>query len=142
MVDPTTPPPPSKGLYVTILVGLPGSGKMLYASNITIEGFPRIYMDNIRDDEIFLQTMHDGYSIIIADPVLCLTSARNITYRNIKAKGYLCSWNYFDNNLERCWANIVKRKEEKKYPYKLLKWLSSQYKIPTDTSMVRSVYIA
>lgn len=112
-------------ISITLLVGLPGSGKRELADtlkagldNVVIINEPRHFSD---------LTRYPGKDLIIADSYLCLKEVQQNAAEVIKIlwPGTEPTWIFFQNNLGKCRLNATGRGS-----VALAEYLSARYSIP------------
>lgn len=132
-------------LRITVLVGLPGSGKTYLGNSLQNES--RIYIDDIRKDS--LRTLKDLVEkqrfpdIIISDVWLCLEKDRGFAsgWFSKHAPDYEVEWIFFENSPEKCLANVKRRNAngDCRKVEGLIRQLAKEYVIPEGVE-VRQIY--
>lgn len=126
-------------MKITILVGLPASGKTTYGN--TLSG---VFIDDISQNNaitILEDCIRNNYgSIIISDVNLCKDSVRKNceSWLNNNAKHFEQEWIYFTNNPEACLKNERQRKldGDLRKVSCLIKSLSKEYIIPEGVKVI------
>lgn len=99
---------------ITLIVGLPGSGKTTLANSMmTLDSF--LIDDPSREDMPFKNALESGKShIIICDPLLTLTCSEVVIKFLIKKFGedIDINWLYFDNDPVAAWNNHEARNKK------------------------------
>lgn len=119
-------------MKITIIVGLPGSGKTTYGN--TLEG---VFIDDlsivgldILQKEIKSSTPH----IIISDVFLCREKDRSLAqiWLQQNAPEYEVDWIFFENNPEKCRNNVKRRMKagDDRKVFNLIDELSRVYRFP------------
>lgn len=119
---------------ITLLVGLPGSGKTWYANNV-------LEYDEFLDDPKsffdFPKTVN-GH-LVIADPLLCYAHARAKTILPYMYPGETIKYIFFENNPEKCIKNVEYRTKngDNRDVLKPIQYLSKMYTIPEDAEIIQ-----
>ncbi len=110
---------------ITLLIGLPGSGKTWYAN--TLE------KDHFIDDPMSLDVLPESFEhMVIADPMLCIAWQKATEVLNQKYKGAQIDYVFFENDYEKCKANIELRKPTDNREVSVtLRMLRDAYVLPT-----------
>lgn len=144
---------------ITMIVGLPGSGKTTYAKNLLTAAYPQRLFDDPSTnkkgiEDLRLYVRNGGHAIVTdvycTDPeVREIATAKMLSWSqddwnpNSKYKVTL-KWVFFENDLDACLANIKRRNEADPKLYRLisepyLREASRRYIIP-DGAQVLPVY--
>lgn len=125
---------------VTIITGLPGSGKTTLARKIS-DG--RLIFDDpeLEDDvmENMLLNVFTGYDVVVTTCFLVDGDVRTMAMDKLYSYGASeIEWIFFENDPEQCLLNILERN---KTDYrKISQWflydLSNMYKIPENSNVV------
>lgn len=121
---------------IVFVVGLPGSGKTLYARE-RAEREGRILVDDPRDAEALCHMealVAGGRSIIVTDPNLCFPDVRELAAGRFA--GQTVEWVYFENDPERCLYNSTGRGRQVEG---FIRLASKYYQIP-EGGQVRPVW--
>ena len=112
---------------VIFIVGLPGSGKTTLLDKLRRPGI--VAFDDFRPDDIeTLKACHPADTVVISDPLACAVKPDNIRLRLESWIGPVNThWLVFDNDLERCWDNIVNRADGRLISRASLRGLSGAY---------------
>ena len=137
---------------LTIVVGLPGSGKSYYI-NYRKEKYPGIcvedFMAHSIEDSInfthsshyqeLIKSLQSGKDCIIADITFCKTIRRIDFIKTIRkdVKDVVLEWIFFENDLLQCQANILYRGRPKaNEEINSAQYLSLRYIIPEATVVI------
>jgi adenylate kinase family enzyme len=119
---------------ITILVGLPGSGKTTFGKDhdCFIDDISIVGLNELRK-AIDNKKEH----ILISDVFLCRSVARELACRwfDEHAKGYELEWLYFENSPDKCKANVKKRNDGR-LVNDLIDSLSLEYVIPDGSQVL------
>lgn len=112
---------------ITILVGLPGSGKTWYANNVLKYD---VFLDDPRDFAEFPKTVNGHF--VIADPLLCFEHTRAKTILPYMYPEETITYLFFENNPEKCVKNVEYRSNmgDNRDVLKAIKHLTTKYTIP------------
>lgn len=133
---------------VIMLVGLPCSGKSTYGKRLAIAmGFGKEPVPFIDDPtnfnkQIFPVITREGFGkmTIVADPHLCRIEAREAAIKRVNAAcGVEPHFIYFENNPEKCLANLERRKAEgdNREVKGCIKMYSKMYTIPEGARIIK-----
>jgi predicted kinase len=146
---------------ITIVIGLPGSGKTTYIKNNSEKFEDAVICDDYdkstdthRHSHIFKDSVYyddlksallNGKNVVLADIVWCKAEARENLKNNIeemlkelKIKVKI-AFLYFENNPVACKKNVLKRKRSKEKidrELKLINEWSPQYIVPSGVLVV------
>jgi hypothetical protein len=128
-------------LKITVLVGLPGSGKTTYG-----ESLGGCFVDDtsiLGLKLVVLAIQEQNPNIVVSDVQLCKASTRELAKQWFEAcaPGYEIKWVYFENDPIQCLANVELRKadgDDRKVE-DLIQILSKEYTVGTDGE-VRKVW--
>jgi hypothetical protein len=121
-------------MNVYCYVGLPGSGKTWHAKNDQ-KKLGGILVDDCMDVEIVMEAIRQRpENIFITDPYFCNSKVRDCAGEIIerlysKATVY---WVFFENDVEKCWKNILHRNDEREVSKESVSYFSQKYSIPDD----------
>lgn len=127
-------------MKITMLVGLPGSGKSTFGNKIINNETNVIFLDDITViggiKELNKAVEFGWENILVADVFLCRPIDRNkaINWLNKNAKNYEVEWIYFENAPEKCYANVLRRNAngDSRKVNELIRELTKLYVIPDD----------
>lgn len=120
---------------ITMIIGLPGSGKSELAKNMLLEN--SIIIDDPKDLEKDVLNKLKGKTyaeVIITDPWMCIESARDqaeaILFYNFPEASFLSI--FFENDLQACEENIKRRQRQgdTRNIGNQAKYFSKRYSIP------------
>jgi hypothetical protein len=116
-------------IEVKVLVGLPGSGKSYYAN--TIVDAETTIIDDLNRNLTALEEFKNNPTskLIITDPSASLSSPDKIKEKVIQWLGEDATVDIFafENDLEACWANVVRRNDGRIISKPYMKSLSKFY---------------
>jgi hypothetical protein len=100
-------------ITITLIVGLPGSGKTMLA-NDKVAKTGGIVIDDIKTRDDIIEAISEGYDYIyVTDPHLCresvLTNAKN--YIDTLEQTHTLECIFFKNNPEQCLKNVEARND-------------------------------
>src|ERR1035437_3143132 len=113
-------------MLITLIIGLPSSGKTTYAK--TLNGL-------LVDDPQSVKELPDVCNhLIITDPNFCVQNVLDnaIQYLQEKYQTYNIKRIYFENNPQQCLKNCKKEKLVKNY----IKYLSTQYVVDNSCFVI------
>ena len=113
-------------------MGLPGSGKSYYlkAHMKDFEGAKVLDDPSVQDIGPLEDLIAAHDSMVIADPMLCLISARAVADRLFE--GWEKIWIFYENDFRACWDNVRFREDDRSISRFHLVTLSALYDIPKD----------
>jgi predicted kinase len=108
---------------IILLAGLPGSGKTTYLETLRQAGwltFDDFKANAFNDSSVFwhsrsyqalLNALQTGQNCVVADIDFCKASSRNQAELALRTRvqDLALSWQFFENDLEACQANIRRR---------------------------------
>lgn len=110
------------------IVGMPGSGKSHLAYSMALPN--ALVIDDIKTvDDLPENNVYEH--IIITDPYFCLSLARHYADELLNLKYGDLEWIFFENNKEKCLANVIHRDDDRKVAG-LIRFLNETYDIPAD----------
>ena len=130
---------------ITVIVGLPGSGKTHLGQHL-VSQTGGMFIDDVDKSgglEAVSKAINSGVAhLVLSDPNLCekvnQKNARSFLNFNARTKGYNVSWIYFENNVEKCRNNVVHRAtngDNRRVDGAIKLW-SNIYYIPEDANVV------
>jgi len=128
-------------IKITLIAGLPGSGKSFLGTEMAKNGSS--FIDDISMIGIVpLENAIKKYEhIIIADVFLCEERTRELAVKRLKSLGIKkkeIEWIFFENNPEKCLKNVERRDDGRKVKL-LIEDLSKDYVIPVGAE-VRTIW--
>lgn len=129
-------------MNITLVIGLPGSGKSYLLS--LYEPYRRVIIDDvsINSDDLNL-VQPDTKHLVITDISCCdkKVEQKAIEYltKRFENRKPTIDFIYFENNLEQCWENVKSRNDNRAISYHFLRNLSAKY-TPDTTKTVLRVY--
>jgi hypothetical protein len=117
------------------LVGLPGSGKT-YMGRQMGEHFLDDICRTCGTER--LKESFTSETVIVADPSLCRSVNRFFAEKMLQAHHPGCEieWVFFENNPDKCWANVQARNDGRTISKRMIYDLSKQYKMPEDATII------
>jgi len=116
------------------IVGLPGSGKTeRFRQESSLIDYSFIDDPTSSEELNYLLDAGEVQGIMLADPNLCSAQVRQalLTFVGDRAT---CSFLYFENDVEACRKNIIRRGDDRvESTLRALYRLSKAYEIPEDT---------
>jgi predicted kinase len=128
---------------ITLIVGLPGSGKTTLANSMmNSESF--LIDDPSREEKPFVKALESGRSeIIICDPLLTITKKEVVISFLLKKFGedIDITWIYYENDPVAAWKNHEARNkvDYRNINKEMFDHMSKKYVIPTDV-ITKPVY--
>lgn len=96
------------GNLITLIIGLPGSGKTHYGEKLAKER-SAFFIDDISDYDDLCSALLYFNHVIISDPNLCDPNVEKAAVNSLKENEI--EKIYFENNPEACKANIDRRSQ-------------------------------
>jgi adenylate kinase family enzyme len=123
-------------MNITVLVGLPGSGKTTLGEQLASSD--GIFLDDVSVSgglEIIKKAIVAGWEkIIISDVFLCepLQQIHAAQWLEKNASKYTVNWIFFENSPEQCQRNVIQRmaKGDLRKVEELIRHLSKVYAVP------------
>jgi hypothetical protein len=119
---------------IHVFVGLPGSGKSHHARRIVQSHDTVRLFDDIFKIKDIIKSARENDVTIICDPHLCDPDAREQLEKRLTMDSI--TWHFFENNIEKCWANIKNRNDGRIVTMNTLKYFSELYKIPEGEEVI------
>lgn len=133
-------------MKITMLVGLPGSGKttlgnrMIGDDGVQLPDPNTIFLDDITViggiDELNEAIAFGWENIIVSDVFLCrpIDRANAVRWLEKNAQGYEVEWIYFENAPDKCYSNVRRRNAggDPRKVGELIRELTKLYVIPSD----------
>ncbi len=118
------------------LVGLPGSGKTYLGRQMCDQFSGGLFLDDICQTcgkERLKEPFHTE-TVIVADPSLCRSYNRPFAEAMVREHHPDCEveWIFFENDWEKCWANVQRRNDGRIIGKHILKDKSRGYTIPQN----------
>lgn len=119
--------------FITLIVGLPGSGKTYLANQMKQEG------EELIDDIKSVDQLPESGSMIITDPHLCVPSTLDNALAFLKRRYpyHIFEIVFFENDLEKALANVERRDDGRKVTAFATR-LASIYNPPKDCIKIYS----
>ena len=119
---------------IIFVIGLPGSGKTIWAQNY-IKEHPEYTL--VDDPKLLDQIPREG-NLIIVDPMLCRKETLDHAIKLLDSD-YECI--YFENNPENCLWNAHRRQEKEPHKYvdPTIQRLTKIYKIPEGVKPIKVI---
>lgn len=140
---------------ITMIVGLPGSGKTTYAQEMLCRSYPiKLFDDAARFEkgmEDLRRYVRNGGTAIVTDVYNITPEARATAEAKMLSWSQdewnphsrykvVVEWIFFENDPEACIVNIKRRNEEnpvyREIPDGYVRELSRQYQIPADAKVI------
>jgi hypothetical protein len=124
---------------VTLIVGLPGSGKTYHAKQLAEKTQAMLFDDITKNDLLALyEALESNKDCIITDPFLCNPNIRAMAITNLNQ--YVDDINiiYLENNINAALYNVKKRNDGRIIHSRWIKELSEIYTIP-DNAEIRKI---
>lgn len=120
---------------ITLLIGLPGSGKTWYAQNVLEYD---VFIDDPKDLSDFPRDINSSQHIVIADPMLCVGLDRAVSFLMEVYSEHSIEYIFFENNPEKCQRNVEYRIEngDIRKVNITADILVKQYSIPNDVKII------
>lgn len=117
-------------INVTIIVGLPGSGKSTFALKLMNDN--NFLIDDFSLNRHLLEDFKKKgmKELVITDPLLCETTIERAEKKLklfLKSENVEFKWILFENDLSNCWTNVFNRNDDREISYNFVKELSKKY---------------
>src|SRR5437016_1916956 len=114
-----------------LLVGLPGSGKTYLGNSLKYSD--SIFIDDIKDKNIILN-LGNYDNVIIADPNFCFPEKMRLAIRFIidNYPDSSIEYIYFENDPDKCYKNVLDRKDGRIISKDYVYAMSRSYDIPAS----------
>jgi len=139
---------------LTVVIGMPGSGKTTYMKSVLVEN-PEVllfddYQNESYDDDgdpkrskyykTLIEGLKQGKTALVSDIRYCSQYELNLFLSAVlsAAPNSHVEYRYFENNPDKCRANVITRGRAKDRIEKELEWiekLSVQYSVPITHQM-------
>jgi predicted kinase len=125
---------------VTIVVGLPGAGKTMYARDMVLPDTklfddPSLTPDSLND---LKEHIKSGGNVIITDAYMVSPEVRREAESKLRSWGATeFDWLFFENNPDACIKNIENRRDGRLVSPTYIHEASRQYVIPTGAKTVQ-----
>lgn len=123
---------------ITLLIGLPGSGKSFLGRQLSIQGAYFIDDISIKGLTSLTDVIGKHKHIVVSDAFLCCEKYRKAAKKLLQE--HEVEWIFFENNPEKCRRNVIRRNDGRKVDG-LIKQLSLEYVIP-DGVIPREIHDA
>lgn len=124
-------------MEVILLVGMPGSGKTHYGNELVKEtGY--LFLDDLKDKELFVAALKARKSVVVADPWLCLPDILDSALKISRVHTEAIQVIYWKNDLQQCLRNVETRNDGRKVDV-MLKHLAKTYSPPESAREVWKV---
>lgn len=111
---------------ITCLVGLPGSGKTWYATNVLK---PDVLVDDPKGFSDFPKVLPADKHMVVCDPLLCFQKCRDKSLLPIMYPEHDIKYVFFENSPEKC-KNNVEYRADGRYVDITARMLTKNYIIP------------
>ena len=131
---------------ITVLVGLPGSGKSWLGSEMlkASQGPTTLFLDDVSQaggvQKVLEAVSAGAQHIILSDPHLCVPENRLKAEEILASTGYIVKWMFFENAPLKCEINVRHRQITQGDSRKVsvfIRELSKQYIIPMGQPRIR-----
>lgn len=126
-----------KNKEITVLVGLPGSGKTYYAHH-NIKKNQR-FIDDIKNFDEITKNIDKYDDFMISDPHLCIDKNVELAKEKLKTHFNEIKFIYWENDIEKAWSNVQKRNDGRIIHKSFLKRLSSMYNPPENVKTIKVI---
>lgn len=122
---------------VSIIVGLPGSGKTTLGNKLKKQK-DAFLIDDIKDKGEIEKAIKEKHQfIVITDPYLIFKKNRTNAKKHILSLGIKeIEWIFFENNKEKCLKNVKKRNDNRKVE-NFINLFSKDYTIPKNAKIIK-----
>lgn len=115
---------------ITVIVGLPGSGKSTFALKLINDN--NFLIDDFSLNRHLLEDFKKSgkKELVITDPLLCETTQERAEKKLkffLKNENINFKWVLFENDLKNCWTNVFEREDNREISYNFVKELSKKY---------------
>ncbi len=126
---------------VTLIVGLPGSGKSYLGGALAKD--KGLLLDDPKDKQQLIFYLNKCDFVVVCDPWFCMEKQRLACVNLLKKlyPGIVINFIYFENDLEACKINLQRRKDEgdARVIEKDLLLFHKHYSVPLEVE-TKSVY--
>lgn len=116
-------------ISITVIIGLPGSGKTTLALKM-VDDKTFLIDDFSLNKELVNDFLKTGLNrLVITDPRLCSTTKKRAetVLKTYLGDNIFISWIAFENDVESCWKNVQERKDGRVIGRYFLDSLSEKY---------------
>lgn len=116
-------------ISITVIIGLPGSGKTTLALKM-VDDKTFLIDDFSLNKELVNDFLKTGLkNLVITDPRLCSTTKKRAetVLKTYLGDNIFISWIAFENDVESCWKNVQERKDGRIIGRYFLDSLSEKY---------------
>lgn len=129
--------------YITILIGLPGSGKTHYIREH--RKISSVIFDDVTVNDPQFKNLKQCNSqiIMVSDPTFVYGTRESIElfFRNkiFPDQKLTFIFKYFENDLIKCWNNVKLRNDGREINWHIMKHMSLNYKIPDNVTPIEVI---
>ena len=116
-------------ISITVIIGLPGSGKTTLALKM-VDDKTFLIDDFSLNKELVNDFLKTGLkNLVLTDPRLCITTKKRAetVLKTYLGDNIFISWIAFENDVESCWKNVQERKDGRIIGRHFLDSLSEKY---------------
>lgn len=127
-------------MILYVIVGLPGSGKTHLGNELKKNIKVSTFIDDIDNVIKLYNAMELGGNIVISDPFLVEKSSRLNLEKIALAHGAEIRYFFFENDVDKCYNNVVNRKDGRIISRYFIEQLSQRYTIPEEYGKGLPIY--